>query len=86
MKKANSKKVHVAKRFLYDPLIGPIQKLFKLIGYGIRPASRSTFPVESESDKFLTYDKLQKANVQLLRLEMLRAKAIRLVRERARCL
>ncbi len=86
MKKPDSKKVNAPKGFLHNPLVKPIQKLFKVIGHEIRPTSSLELPVENESDTLLTYDRLQRMNLRLLKLEMLRAQAIRIMRERTRFL
>ncbi|MCW3994218.1 MAG: hypothetical protein NWE85_06625 [Candidatus Bathyarchaeota archaeon] len=59
----------------------------RVLRIGAEPKSTSNLQVSRKGlhDTFLTYDELRKINAQLLKMEMQKAEARRLIREKNRC-
>jgi hypothetical protein len=86
MKKPKIKKLYSTRKISYNLLLTPFKRALKIIGEDDESTSSLQGSMKERSSSFLTYEEFQKINTQLLKLEMLKAEGIQLVRERARCL
>jgi hypothetical protein len=85
MKGTDLKKTHTSKKALRSKLLTSLKRALRI---GAEPRSTSNLQISGKGlpDTFLTYDELRKMNAQLLKSEMQKAEAIRLIREKNRCL
>jgi hypothetical protein len=85
MKKLDLKKTHTSKKALRNKLLTSFKRALRI---GTEPRSTSNLQISRKGlpDTFLTYDELRKINAQLLKMEMQKTEAIRLIREKSRCL
>ena len=83
MKRTDLKKRHTSKKFS----VASYSHHSRVLRIGAEPKSTSNLQVSRKGlhDTFLTYDELRKINAQLLKMEMQKAEAIRLIREKNRC-
>jgi hypothetical protein len=84
MKKLDLKKTHTSKKALRSKLLTSFKRALRI---GTEPGSTSNLQISRKGlpDTFLTYDELRKINAQLLKMEMQKAEAMRLIREKTRC-
>jgi hypothetical protein len=84
MKRTDLKKTPTSKKALRSKLLTSFKRVLRI---GAEPKSTSNLQVSRKGlpDTFLTYDELRKINAQLLKMEMQKAEAIRLIREKNRC-
>jgi hypothetical protein len=84
MKKLDLKKTHTSKKALRNKLLTSFKRALRI---GTEPRSTSNLQISRKGlpDTFLTYDELLKINAQLLKMEMQKAEAMRLIREKTRC-
>jgi hypothetical protein len=84
MKKLDLKKTHTSKKALRNKLLTSFKRALRI---GTEPRSTSNLQISRKGlpDTFLTYDELRKINAQLLKMEMQKAEAMRLIREKTRC-
>ena len=84
MKKSDLKKTYTPKEAFHGKLLTSLKRALRI---GAEPRSASNLQVSGKglSHTFLTYDELRKINAQLLKVEKQRAEAIRLIREKTRC-
>lgn len=84
MKRTDLKKTHTSKKALRNKLLTSFKKALRIEA---EPKSTSNLRIFRKGlpDTFLTYDELRKINAQLLKMEMQKAEAIRLIREKNRC-
>lgn len=75
-----------ARRVSYSQMVTSLKRILRSIID--KPRSPSNFQVSAEGtpNALLAYDEVQKIKTQLLEMERLKAEAIRLVRERSRCI
>jgi hypothetical protein len=83
MKRTDLKKTPTSKKALRSKLLISFKRVLRI---GAEPKSTSNLQVSRKGlpDTFLTYDELRKINAQLLKMEMQKAEAIRLIREKNR--
>jgi len=76
-------KAHL-KKVLRSKLLTSFKRVLRI---GAESKSTSNLQVSRKGlpDTFLTYDELRKINAQLLKMEMQKAEAMRLIREKNRC-
>lgn len=86
MKKADLKKMHAKKRTVYNGLVTSIKRALRIFGNESASSPNPQVSKKGLSDTFLSYNELQRINDQLLKMERQKAEAIRLVRERNRCI
>ena len=84
MKRTDLKKTHTSKKPLRSKSLTSFKRALRIEA---EPKSTSNLQVSRKGlpDTFLTYDELRKINAQLLKMEMQKAEAIRLIREKNRC-
>jgi len=85
MKRSDLKKAHTSKEVLHSKLLTSLKRALR-IGAESSSTSNSQISGKGLSDTFLAYDEFRKINAQLLKLEMQKAEAIRLIREKNRCI
>ena len=85
MKRTDLKKRHTSKKAFRSKLLTSFKRA---LGIGAEPRSTSNLQVSRKGlpDTFLTHYELKKINAQLLKMEMQKAEAIQLIRERNRCI
>jgi hypothetical protein len=85
MKRTDLKKRYTSKKVPRSKLFTSLKRALRI---GAEPRSTSNLQVSRKGlpDTFLTYDELKKINAQLLKMEMQKAEAIQLIRERNRCI
>ncbi|MFP3984693.1 MAG: hypothetical protein ACLFU9_01825 [Candidatus Bathyarchaeia archaeon] len=84
MKKTDLKKLGMPKKMIVDKLITSFKRAVGIFGDETESASSSQIFIETP-DVFVTYEELQRMNAQLLRMEQLKAEAIRFVNDQRRC-
>ena len=84
MKKSDLKKTHISKKALHSKLLTSFKRALRI---GAEPRSTSDLQISGKGlpDSFLSCDELRKIKAQLLKMEMQKAEAIRLIREKNRC-
>jgi len=84
MRKSDLKKTPTSKKTLRSKLLTSFKRALRI---GAEPKSTSNLQISGKGlpDTFLTYDELRKIKAQLLKMEMQKAEAIRLIREKNRC-
>jgi hypothetical protein len=84
MKRTDLKKTPTSKKALRSKLLTSFKRALRIEA---EPNSTSNLQISRKGlpNTFLTYDELRKINAQLLEMEMQKAEAIQLVRERNRC-
>jgi hypothetical protein len=85
MKRTDLKKTPTSKKALPNKLLTSFKRALRIEA---EPKSTSNLQISRKGlpDTFLTYDELRKINAQLLKMEMQKTEAIRLIREKSRCL
>jgi hypothetical protein len=84
MKRTDLKKTPTPKKALRSKLLTSFKRALRIEA---EPKSTSNLQVSRKGlpDTFLSYDELRKINAQLLKMEMQKVEAIRLIREKNRC-
>ena len=84
MKRTDLKKTPTSKKALRSKLLTSFKRALRIEA---EPKSTSNLQISRKGlpDTFLTYDELRRINAQLLKMEMQKAEAIRLIREKNRC-
>jgi hypothetical protein len=85
MKKLDLKKMHTSKKAFRSKLLTSFKRALRI---GTEPRSTSNLQISRKGlpDTFLTHNEFKKINAQLLKMEMQKAEAIKLIREHNRCI
>jgi len=86
MKKCDMRKTGTSTKTSHNGLGTFLTRIFRIIPDECNSTSRLQISNKTLLESLLTYDEIQKIKLQLLEIEKQRAEAIRVVRERYRCI